>query len=358
MVLVVSIDGLAPRHVTRATMPALTTLALEGASCFTSRTVTPPTTLPVHVSILRGVDPSTHGLYSNTPAPLRTDAPSFLQAARDAGRSTAIFINWLPLDAVIEREAAGQRFVIDGGYDPDEDRRCVDAAVAAVADGCCDVVFVYLVRPDLAGHACGWDSAEYADAVARSDTELARLLEAAGPEAAVLVTTDHGGLGTGHADEVPDVMETFVVLRAPGRVPAGSGWPAASPLDVAPTVAGLCGFAPDPRWEGSSLLGRELPLVEVVSDLLAAMAQETYGERVTMLGHALQSAALAAADGAGDEMGLACLLHDLGHVLGRADQWGLPGHAEVGARAVLEPEGASAGVQDDAASKRPKQDRP
>jgi len=336
VVLVVSIDGLAPRHVTRATMPALTTLALEGASCFTSRTVTPPTTLPVHTSMLRGVDPSTHGLYSNTPAPLRTDAPSFLQAARGAGRSTAIFINWLPLDAVIEREAAGQRFVIDGGYDPDEDRRCVDAAVAAVADGCCDVVFVYLVRPDLAGHACGWDSAEYADAVVRSDTELARLLEAAGPEAAVLVTTDHGGLGTGHADEVPDVMETFVVLRAPGRVPAGSGWPAASPLDVAPTVAGLCGFAPDPRWEGSSLLGRELPLVEVVLDLLAAMAQETYGERVTMLDHALQSAALAASDGAGDEMVLACLLHDLGHVLGRADQWGLPGHAEVGAR-VLQP---------------------
>ncbi|MXW99805.1 MAG: HD domain-containing protein [Acidimicrobiaceae bacterium] len=334
VVLVVSIDGLAPRHVTRATMPALTTLALEGASCFAARTVTPPTTLPVHTSMLRGVAPSTHGLYSNTPAPLRTDAPSFLQAARDAGRSTAIFINWLPLDAVIEREAAGQRFVVDGGYDPDEDRRCVDAAVAAVEGGCCDVVFVYLVRPDLAGHAYGWDSAEYAAAVTRSDRELARLLDAVGPEASVLVTTDHGGLGTGHADEVPDVMETFVVVRAPGRISAGSGWPVASPLDVAPTVAGLCGFGPDPRWEGSSLLGRELPLVEVVLDLLAAMAQETYGERVTMLDHALQSAALAASDGAGDEMVLACLLHDLGHVLDRAGQWGLPGHAEVGARAL------------------------
>lgn len=52
--------------------------------------------------------------------------------------------------------------------------------------------------------------------------------------------------------------------------------------------------------------------------------------------HALQSAALAAADSAGDEMVLACLLHDLGHVLGRAVDWGLPGHAEVGAR-VLQP---------------------
>ena len=333
-VLVVSIDGLAPRHITRTTMPALTTLALEGASCFTARTLTPPWTLPIHTSILRGVDPATHGLSDNTSALLRTDAPSFLKAARDAGRSTAVFISWMPLDAVIERDAAVQRFVIDGGYDPDDDRRVVDAAIAGAADDRDDVVFVYLVQPDLAGHAHGWDSAEYRAAVSRSDTVLARLLDAAGAGASVLVTTDHGGLGTHHREEVPDVLETFAVVRAPGRVAAGSGWPAVSPLDVAPTVADLCGFAPDPRWEGSSLLGREVPLVEVVLDLLAAAAQVSYRERVTMLDHALQSAALAAADDAGDEMVLACLLHDLGHILGSAGAWGLPDHAEVGARAL------------------------
>ena len=334
VVLVVSMDGLAPRYITRAAMPALTTLALEGASCFTARTVTPPLTLPVHTSMLRGVDPSTHGSLDNTSAPSRTDAPSFLQAARDAGRLTATFVNWLPLDAVIERDAAKQRFVIDGGYDPDEDRRAVDAAVAAVADGRCDLVFVYLSHPDVDGHTHGWGSAEYAASVTRSDTELARLLDAAGPEASVLVTTDHGGLGTSHDDEVADVLETFVVVRAPGRVPAASGWPTASSLDVAPTVADLCGVAPDPRWEGTSLLGSELLLVEVVLDLLTAAADESYGERVTMLDHALQSAALAAADDAGDEMVLACLLHDLGHLLGQAGEWGLPDHAEVAARAL------------------------
>ena len=262
--LVVSIDGLAPRHITRVTMPALTTLALEGASCFTAKTVTPPVTLPVHASMLRGVDPAAHGLASNTPKPLRTGAPSFLKAARDAGRSTATYVNWLPLDAVIERDAAEQRFVIDGGYGPDDDRRAVNAAVAAAADSRHDLVFVYLTGPDVAGHAHGWDSAEYVSAVTRSDTELARLLDAAGPEASVLATTDHGGLGTSHRDEVPEVLETFVVVRAAGRVAAASGWPTASPLDVAPTVADLCGFSPDPLWEGTSLLGRELALVDVL----------------------------------------------------------------------------------------------
>ena len=59
-----------------------------------------------------------------------------------------------------------------------------------------------------------------------------------------------------------------------------------------------------------------------------------YGERVTILDHVLQSAALAAADDAGDEMVLACLLHDLGHILGQAGEWGLADHAEVAARAL------------------------
>lgn len=332
----VSIDGLAPRHISRVTMPALTTLALEGASCFTAGTVRPLLTLPIHTSMLRGVDPAAHGLSSNTPGPLRTAAPSFLKAAREAGCSTAMFVSWLPLDTVIERDAAEHRFVIDGGYDPDDDGRTVDAAAAAASGGRHDLLFVYLTRPDLAGHAHGWDSAGYVSAVTRSDSELTRLLDAAGPEASVLVTTDHGGLGSDHVDDVAEVAETFVVVRAPGRVPAGSGWPTASLLDVAPTVADLCGLAADPRWEGSSLLGGELPLVEVVLDLLASTAGESYGERVTMLDHALQTAALAAADGAGDEMVLACLLHDLGHVLGRAGEWGLPDHAAVAAR-VLQP---------------------
>ncbi len=317
-------------------MPALTTLALEGASCFTARTVTPPWTLPVHTSMFRGVDPATHGLSDNTPEPLRTDAPSFLKAAREAGRSTAMFLSWLPLDTVIERDAANQRFVTDGGYYPDDDRRTADAAVAAIADGRHDLVFVYLCQPDLDGHAHGWDSPPYVAAATGSDTALARLLDAVGPEASVLVTTDHGGVGTDHSAEIPEVLETFVVVRAPGQVAAASGWPTASLLDVAPTVADLCGFAPDPRREGSSLLGREFPLTDVLLDLLAATAHESYGERVTMLDHALQAAAGAAADDAGDEMVLACLLHDLGHILGRAGEWGLPSHAEVAAR-VLQP---------------------
>jgi gamma-butyrobetaine dioxygenase len=245
-----------------------------------------------------------------------------------------MFVNWLPLDAVIERNAAEHRFVIDGGYDLDEDRRVTDAAIATLTEGGHDLALAYLATPDLVGHEHGWDSAEYVTALTTTDAHLARLLAALGPSWSVLVTTDHGGIERNHGDLVPEVLETFVVVRAAGRVSPASQWPAASTLDIAPTVADLCGFDPDPRWEGASLLGAETPIVDLVLERLAATAQESYGERVTMLDHSLQSAALATADDAGEQMVLACLLHDIGHVLGSPGDWGDPGHSEVGARAL------------------------
>jgi phosphonate degradation associated HDIG domain protein len=53
-----------------------------------------------------------------------------------------------------------------------------------------------------------------------------------------------------------------------------------------------------------------------IAHLFATRGGEQYtGEPVTQLEHALQSAALAEAEGAGDELVTAALLHDLGHLL-------------------------------------------
>ena len=105
-VLVVSIDGLAPRYVTPGAMPNLCALARSGASCFTARTVVPPLTVPAHASMFRGVEPAIHGLVDNTPLDPHCEAPSFLAAARAAGHATASVICWPPMDLLIEPHAS------------------------------------------------------------------------------------------------------------------------------------------------------------------------------------------------------------------------------------------------------------
>jgi gamma-butyrobetaine dioxygenase len=60
-------------------------------------------------------------------------------------------------------------------------------------------------------------------------------------------------------------------------------------------------------------------VVEEIEALFARHGGESYGEGVTMLQHALQTAALAEAEGADDSLVVAALLHDVGHFLQPTD---------------------------------------
>ncbi|MBT5851976.1 MAG: HD domain-containing protein, partial [Acidimicrobiaceae bacterium] len=332
-VLLVSIDGLAPRHITPANTPSLTSLARRGASCFQARTVMPSVTLPAHASMVRSAPPDVHGILDNTPTP-PLGPPSILSVARAAGRSTSVFQSWLPLDALWEPDALSFRLTRDEGYDQAVDATIVDAAIARVDSAPPgEVMFVYLSYPDPAGHDHGWDSEQYLAAAAQADRDLGHLVNALPADWSVVVTTDHGGHGRRHGTDCNDDMETFVVARGP-RITRCAGWATASILDIAPTVADLADISPDSGWVGHSLIGHETPRVDELMALLAATEAKSYGERVNMLDHVLQSAAVARQRGASDDLVLAALLHDVGHVFGVAGDWGLPGHADVGARCL------------------------
>jgi gamma-butyrobetaine dioxygenase len=60
-------------------------------------------------------------------------------------------------------------------------------------------------------------------------------------------------------------------------------------------------------------------VIEEIEALFARYGGESYGEGVTQLEHALQTAALAAAEGAEDSLVVAALLHDIGHFLQPTD---------------------------------------
>lgn len=71
--------------------------------------------------------------------------------------------------------------------------------------------------------------------------------------------------------------------------------------------------------------------IERILSLLREAHGEYFGEPVTQLDHALQCAQLAAASGADDDLVLAALLHDVGHLLEEGDEAGVIAHDHVGA---------------------------
>lgn len=72
-------------------------------------------------------------------------------------------------------------------------------------------------------------------------------------------------------------------------------------------------------------------VLKEIETLYAECGDEAYGEGVTMMQHALQTAALAEAEGAADALVVAALLHDIGHFLEqRDDMYGYHKHDRSG----------------------------
>lgn len=73
-------------------------------------------------------------------------------------------------------------------------------------------------------------------------------------------------------------------------------------------------------------------VVDELEALYARFGQETYGEGITQLEHALQAAACAKAEGAAPALIAAALLHDVGHLIEKADDaYGYHKHDHSGA---------------------------
>lgn len=70
-------------------------------------------------------------------------------------------------------------------------------------------------------------------------------------------------------------------------------------------------------------------MIDRLSQLYAERGSEQYGEDVTQLDHALQSASFAESEGMPDSLVVAALLHDVGHLL----------HADPGAAAAAHTDG-------------------
>lgn len=307
-----------------STMPRLCSFALQGASTASASTVTPSVspllTLPTPASMLRGVPPESHGV-----------APSFLRVAADSGSTTAVVVSRQPLLTLFEAGAVTHQHAVGGDDGSGDDGDTVHDAIGVFERHQPDVSFVSLSGPGIAGDVSGFDSDGYLQAATQADRHLGRLLDSLEPDTAVVVTTDHGGDEHDNADPTTATNATFIAVRSK-RVRPRSVIVDATILDIAPTVADLGGAPRHPSWSGQSVLERCVPLEDWLLELVGTLSRHAYGERLDMLSHSLQTAAAVKADGAIDSLVLAALFHDLGHLMGPTTQWGLPDHADLGAR--------------------------
>lgn len=239
-VLLISIDGLAPRVLARVAAPTLERLAREGVAARDARTVEPSITLPSHTSMLSGVPVATHGVLWNRYQPWSEITwPTVFHVCAVRRLACGLFAGKRKFAHFAEPEPGVERYVFGASAGA-----VLDAAAAYLRERDPDFVMIHLAEVDLVGHASGWDSREQRAVIASLDAQLGRFLAGAealgGRPLTVIVTADHGGEGRNHAAPRPENRTIPWIAWGDGVSP-GTRLEDVSIADTAPTVLALLG---------------------------------------------------------------------------------------------------------------------
>jgi hypothetical protein len=248
-VLLVSVDGLAPRVLDASEAPFLSRLAREGTRARAAETVVPSITMTAHATLLSGLSPSEHGVSWNRYQPWsRVRVPTVFAFCAEAHLRCGLFAGKSKLAHFAEDEPGVERFRRGS-----ETEQVLALAAEYLRERDPDLVVVHLAEVDLVGHAEGWGSDAQIREIGRVDAALARFLpvvrEASPRPFALLLTADHGGRGRGHGSGHPDDVAVPWLLYGDG-IPAGLELARAHALDAAPTLLSLLGLEPPAEWAG------------------------------------------------------------------------------------------------------------
>lgn len=203
-VLLVTVDGLRPDVALRAEMPNLRSLMRTGCFTFYGLTVNPSMTLPAHVSMLTGLKPERHSVWTDLDSPdepiVYPSATTLFEAAKKAGYTTAMAAG-KPKFAALAKPGS-----LDWSYVPEvyaQDRQVAEQMAAMIRQSQPAVMFMHLAGVDAAGHGSGWGSEDQLTAASEADAALGLVLTTLREQnlmdsTVVVLTSDHGGSGWSH----------------------------------------------------------------------------------------------------------------------------------------------------------------
>lgn len=236
-VVVIGLDGFSAEGFNKIPHPNIDKLFLKGLISINTRPVMPSVTLPNWTSHLSGAGPEEHGVTSNSWTvgkhelqAIDTDKegyfPSIFKVLKEAKpeTKTAFYYNWAELinsinkkyldvasfeenDGYVKNYAAAEKFILENKKSP-------------------QLVFLYSVRVDHAGHGFKWMSPEYVDAVIDADKAIGGFIKNMEDnnlfkDTYFLLITDHGGKGTGHGGVSMEEMQIPWAITGPKIKPSG-----------------------------------------------------------------------------------------------------------------------------------------
>ncbi len=252
-VLIVGVDGMRPDAMVAANAPTFDALIANGAVSYRCSAEDITVSGPGWSSITTGVHRNKHLVRDNSFVPQDyINYPHFfvrLQGLCEA--NVASICNWAPINTQILQ---GNADTILTGI---SDQAVADAAIALVGSQNPDVIFLHFDDCDGAGHGFGFSPTvpQYLAAIERTDAHLGRVLNAirARPSYAqedwlTIVTSDHGGTGTSHGQNIPEHRQTPLIVSGRSTAVGTIITPDPEIVDVPATVMTFLGLPINPAW--------------------------------------------------------------------------------------------------------------
>lgn len=259
-VVVIGVDGLSPEGIRTADTPNMDQLIESGAHTFKARAVMPTSSSPNWASMIMGAGPEQHGVTSNAwqPHKYATEPtvkgpggifPTVFSVLREQRPDavTACFYDWGGFGRLVEPDIPDVLKNTPGA------KKTTNAAVKYIKKAEPLFLFVHLDHVDHAGHDKGYGSPEYYASVEEADRYIGDIVKALKKAAIfedtiLIVTSDHGGKGTGHGGTSMGELEIPWIVHGPG-VQAGKTITApVNTYDTAATVAHVLGLTPPEAW--------------------------------------------------------------------------------------------------------------
>ena len=251
-----SIDGLRPDGLKNCGTDVLEKVKAMATYTFGGKTVMPSITLPCHMSLFYGVEPTRHGILSNTFVPQVHTIKGIFEKISAIGGTNAIFYGWEPLRDVAPAGTCRYATYINAYNEESVDTLLTDKAIELISEKKPDFVFLYQVDTDeKGGHDNGWMTDAYLNRAKTAFENAYRVIEKFGNEYSYIITADHGGHDRMHGSSLPEDT-TIPMFFIGDDFEKGKEIDGVSITDIAPTVAQIMGFPPEKEWEGSSVCNK------------------------------------------------------------------------------------------------------
>lgn len=252
-VVMILVDGMRPDAFVFS--PLSRNLINNASYSLNARCVMPSMTLPCHMSLFLSVDPSRHGIITNTYVPQVRPIKGLVEVLADHDKKCAFFYNWEELRDLVKPAFLSYSFYASGerlGYDK-ANAMVVEDAIAKISEHQFDFSFIYLGESDEVAHVHGWMSNEYLSSITRSVEDVYRIMSALGDDYVYILLSDHGGHERVHGQDIDEDMNIPVLISGAG-IEKNKVLENVSIKDIAPTIAMMMGINKNKDWEGKVLV--------------------------------------------------------------------------------------------------------